>query len=260
MELKALQERVGITFVHVTHDQEEALAISDRLAVLRNGRVEQVGTPAEVYEEPAYRVRGRLRGRLEPASRARSRPPSPATPSRSRCVPSESGCWARRALGGEDRARHEGSSRDVVYLGMLTRYRGASWTGGSELVVAEQNRRPGPQPKSTRRARGSACARLGSRRQSSGRRRAVTGARPCAACRPRPLGRRLLLALLLGPPLLWLGVVYLGSLLALVVQSFFHLDGFTGHVVRRFGLATWRASSPRPTSISSLRTSRWPRR
>jgi spermidine/putrescine transport system ATP-binding protein len=53
LELKTLQERVGITFLHVTHDQEEALALSDRLAVLRDGRVEQVGTPAEVYQEPA---------------------------------------------------------------------------------------------------------------------------------------------------------------------------------------------------------------
>jgi putative spermidine/putrescine transport system permease protein len=52
---------------------------------------------------------------------------------------------------------------------------------------------------------------------------------------------RLSLALLLGPPLLWLGVVYLGSLASLVVQSFFRLDDFSGLVVRRFTLATWRA-------------------
>jgi len=52
IELKALQEEVGITFIYVTHDQEEALTMSDRLAVMSNGRVEQVGTPNEVYEEP----------------------------------------------------------------------------------------------------------------------------------------------------------------------------------------------------------------
>ncbi|HEU5102562.1 MAG TPA: ABC transporter permease [Roseiflexaceae bacterium] len=51
---------------------------------------------------------------------------------------------------------------------------------------------------------------------------------------------RLALALLLAAPLLWLGVVYLGSLLALLIQSFFHLDGFTGQVVRQFTLATYR--------------------
>jgi spermidine/putrescine transport system ATP-binding protein len=53
VELKALQERVGITFVYVTHDQEEALTMSDRLAVMAGGRIEQVGTPRDVYEEPA---------------------------------------------------------------------------------------------------------------------------------------------------------------------------------------------------------------
>jgi spermidine/putrescine transport system ATP-binding protein len=53
VELKALQERVGITFIYVTHDQEEALTMSDRLAVMQAGRIAQIGTPREVYEEPA---------------------------------------------------------------------------------------------------------------------------------------------------------------------------------------------------------------
>jgi spermidine/putrescine transport system ATP-binding protein len=53
IELKALQEEVGITFVFVTHDQEEALSMSDRVAVMSNGLIEQIGTPAEVYEDPA---------------------------------------------------------------------------------------------------------------------------------------------------------------------------------------------------------------
>src|SRR5579864_121911 len=53
LELKALQEEVGITFVFVTHDQEEALSMSDRVAVMNLGRIEQIGTPAEVYEDPA---------------------------------------------------------------------------------------------------------------------------------------------------------------------------------------------------------------
>jgi spermidine/putrescine transport system ATP-binding protein len=52
LELKALQEEVGITFVFVTHDQEEALSMSDRVAVMSNGKIEQVGTPATVYEDP----------------------------------------------------------------------------------------------------------------------------------------------------------------------------------------------------------------
>jgi spermidine/putrescine transport system ATP-binding protein len=52
IELKALQEEVGITFVFVTHDQEEALSMSDRVAVMNSGRVEQIGSPADVYESP----------------------------------------------------------------------------------------------------------------------------------------------------------------------------------------------------------------
>ena len=54
VELKALQERVGITFLYVTHDQEEALTMSDRLAVMDQGRIRQVGTPREVYESPEH--------------------------------------------------------------------------------------------------------------------------------------------------------------------------------------------------------------
>jgi putative spermidine/putrescine transport system ATP-binding protein len=52
IELKHIQESVGITFLYVTHDQEEALTMSDRIAVFNDGRIEQIGTPAEVYERP----------------------------------------------------------------------------------------------------------------------------------------------------------------------------------------------------------------
>lgn len=55
LELKALQHQVGITFIYVTHDQEEALTMSDRIAVMNQGKVLQVGTPEEVYERPADR-------------------------------------------------------------------------------------------------------------------------------------------------------------------------------------------------------------
>jgi len=53
LELKRIQSEVGITFVYVTHDQEEAMTMSDRIAVMRAGRIEQIGAPEEVYEEPA---------------------------------------------------------------------------------------------------------------------------------------------------------------------------------------------------------------
>jgi spermidine/putrescine transport system ATP-binding protein len=52
VELKALQEQIGLTFIYVTHDQEEALTMSDRLAVMHAGRIEQLGTPKDVYREP----------------------------------------------------------------------------------------------------------------------------------------------------------------------------------------------------------------
>lgn len=55
LELKALQQQLGITFVYVTHDQEEALTMSDRIAVMSKGKVQQIGTPIEIYERPANR-------------------------------------------------------------------------------------------------------------------------------------------------------------------------------------------------------------
>ena len=69
IELKAIQQQVGITFIYVTHDQEEALTMSDRLAVFNQGRIEQIGAPAEVYERPGDPLRGRLRRHVQPADR-----------------------------------------------------------------------------------------------------------------------------------------------------------------------------------------------
>src|SRR5262245_2449623 len=54
-ELRSLQRRLGITFIHVTHDQEEALALSDRIAVMNAGRIDQIGTPEELYHRPRTR-------------------------------------------------------------------------------------------------------------------------------------------------------------------------------------------------------------
>ena len=82
VELKSIQQEVGITFVYVTHDQEEALTMSDRIAVFNDGRLEQVGTPTEIYEHPQNRVRRRLRRRLEP-DRARRQAASRSGPKRS---------------------------------------------------------------------------------------------------------------------------------------------------------------------------------
>ena len=78
LELKRIQTEVGITFVYVTHDQEEALTMSDRIAVMHAGKVEQLGTPEELYERPTSRFvadfigsTNLLRGRIEADGRVR---------------------------------------------------------------------------------------------------------------------------------------------------------------------------------------------
>ena len=65
VELKRIQVEVGITFIYVTHDQDEALAMSDRIAVFNLGRIEQIGTPAEIYRHPASVVRRGVRRHVE---------------------------------------------------------------------------------------------------------------------------------------------------------------------------------------------------
>ena len=69
-EIRRLQQELGITTLFVTHDQEEALSMADRVAVMRAGRLEQCAAPAELYDRPATAVRRRVRRHHEPASRA----------------------------------------------------------------------------------------------------------------------------------------------------------------------------------------------
>ncbi len=69
VELKGIQREVGITFIFVTHDQQEALTMSDRIAVFNAGRIEQVGPPAEVYERPQSEFVARFRRHLQSAAR-----------------------------------------------------------------------------------------------------------------------------------------------------------------------------------------------
>lgn len=64
MELKRLQRKLGITFVYVTHDQEEALSMSDRVVVMHQGKVQQLGTPREIYEQPASLFVARFIGEI----------------------------------------------------------------------------------------------------------------------------------------------------------------------------------------------------
>ncbi|MBI4772194.1 MAG: ABC transporter ATP-binding protein [Chloroflexi bacterium] len=139
IELKAIQQQVGITFVFVTHDQEEALTMSDRLAVFNHGQIEQVGAPAEVYESPATAfvagfvgVSNLISGPLAAALTGSAETFS-IRPEKIRLQP------AGRASGGGECAV-EGRIRDVVYLGMHTRYL-VELEGGTDLTVVEQNLR-----------------------------------------------------------------------------------------------------------------------
>jgi putative spermidine/putrescine transport system ATP-binding protein len=128
VELKQIQHEVGITFVYVTHDQDEALTMSDRIAVFNDGRVEQVGAPAEVYETPANRFVSGFVGvsnLLERDGRQFTVRPEKV----------------RMLAGGEsaDGMHTEGGRvRDVSYAGMITRYLVALDAGG-ELQVVRQN-------------------------------------------------------------------------------------------------------------------------
>jgi putative spermidine/putrescine transport system ATP-binding protein len=122
--LKALQRDLGITFVYVTHDQEEALTMSDRLAVFNEGKVEQLGTPAEVYEHPQTEFVAGFVGVSNVLERDGRR--ITIRPEKIRMT---------------EEATDEGEAgtiREVVYVGMVTRYV-VDLDAGGELVVVRQN-------------------------------------------------------------------------------------------------------------------------
>jgi putative spermidine/putrescine transport system ATP-binding protein len=129
IELQHVQREVGITFVYVTHDQEEALAMSDQIAVLNNGRIEQVGSPLEVYERPRTDFVAGFIGISNLIERD----------GRHMTIRPEK---IRLLAEGEEPppgARVEtGRVRDVIYVGVLTRYV-VDLDAGGELVVARQN-------------------------------------------------------------------------------------------------------------------------
>ena len=137
VELKAIQKRVGITFIFVTHDQEEALTMSDRIAVFSQGRIEQIGTPAEIYERPASTfvagfvgtsnlVGGEVAKRITGSDQMFS------------IRPEKIHMTAENTQPEKDMLSVPGVIRDVVYLGLFTRYL-VEIEGGSDLVVVEQN-------------------------------------------------------------------------------------------------------------------------
>lgn len=135
VELKAIQKRVGITFIFVTHDQEEAITMSDRIAVFSQGKIEQVGTPAEIYERPASAfvagfvgtsnlIHGELAKRITGSEDTFSIRPEKI--------------YLGSSSPSADMISLDGVVRDVVYLGLYTRYL-VEIENGLDLVVVEQN-------------------------------------------------------------------------------------------------------------------------
>jgi putative spermidine/putrescine transport system ATP-binding protein len=137
VELKNIQREVGITFIFVTHDQEEALTMSDRIAVFSEGKIEQVGNPADVYEHPSTSfvagfvgtsnlVSGEVAERITGSPRRFSiRPEKIHLAHMDEKIEAEMFCA-------------DGRIRDIVYLGLFTRYLVELHNGG-DLVVVEQN-------------------------------------------------------------------------------------------------------------------------
>jgi putative spermidine/putrescine transport system ATP-binding protein len=134
-ELKRIQQEVGITFVYVTHDQEEALTMSDRIAVFSQGKIDQIGTPAEVYERPANAFVAAFVGISNLLERDGRR--FTVRPEKIRLLGS-----GEQPASGEHEER--GMIREVLYAGSITRYT-VDLDQGGEVVVVRQNT-TGPQP------------------------------------------------------------------------------------------------------------------
>ncbi|MHC3471445.1 ABC transporter ATP-binding protein [Streptomyces sp. 7R007] len=138
VELKALQREVGITFVFVTHDQEEALTMSDRIAVFHQGRIEQVGTPAEIYERPATGFVASFVGTSnllegEAAQRVVGTPGTYSIrPEKIRVLKESAGVEA------PGHATAVGTVAEVVYLGDTTRFL-VDLDAGGRLTALQQN-------------------------------------------------------------------------------------------------------------------------
>src|SRR5215203_2423665 len=160
LELKRIQREVGITFVYVTHDQEEALTMSDRLVVMNAGRIEQLGSPRELYEHPATRfvanfigtsniLTGRLErrgdtwalGGLGPDERVLVADAGDVQPGQEvelAVRPEKVVLRAEQDPPPPDRTALRATVQEVVYLGTSTQYRTVT-DGGAAVAVYRQN-------------------------------------------------------------------------------------------------------------------------
>jgi putative spermidine/putrescine transport system ATP-binding protein len=129
LELKRIQEQLGITFLYVTHDQEEALTMSDRVAILRDGHIEQVGSPVEVYERPASDFVAGFIGVSNLIERDGRR--VTIRPEKIRILDDDQRPEAGAHV-------ESGVIREVIYLGAVTRYL-VDLEAAGQLVVVRQN-------------------------------------------------------------------------------------------------------------------------
>ena len=155
IELKAIQQQVGITFIYVTHDQEEALTMSDRLAVFNAGRIEQLGTPADVYERPATRFVAGFVGTSNLLTRRRRRGRSSGATGRSRSGRRRSASPSPTRRSAETRRRPPATSRASSTWGPTPATSSSSTPGRGSSSPSRTLRRPRPR-RSRNRARLSA--------------------------------------------------------------------------------------------------------
>jgi putative spermidine/putrescine transport system ATP-binding protein len=136
-ELKALQRQVGITFIYVTHDQGEALAMSDRLAVFNHGRIEQIGAPAGIYEHPATAFVAGFVGVSNVCTGELAR--RLAASAQSFAIrPEKIAMMAVSEPGPDGWLSITGRISALTYHGATTRY-AVALDGGGELAVMQQN-------------------------------------------------------------------------------------------------------------------------
>ncbi len=156
-EIKGLHERLGITFVYVTHDQQEALVMSDRIVVMEGGRIAQVGTPGEIYDRPANRFVAAFIGEsnfldVTPAGRDGATPllrhgatllraagDAPAERASIMVRPEKIALHAQHP--GDDPARNvlAATVRDAIFVGETRRYV-LTTDAGAQVIVKQQHR------------------------------------------------------------------------------------------------------------------------
>jgi spermidine/putrescine transport system ATP-binding protein len=153
LELKRIQHEVGITFIHVTHDQEEAMTMADKIVVMNGGRIEQAGTPTELYEKPATSfvagflgVSNLLPGKVAGQDRVRLHNGTEISVSKT-ALAGRSGEVAigirpeKIRAGGADANVLSGTVAESAYIGVSTQY--IVETPAGSVTVYVQNERPG---------------------------------------------------------------------------------------------------------------------